>query len=191
MWNEVQQALHDSTTQVLTGLARLLPGLLALLVAVLLSVLIASIVGTLVRRALLGVRFDEKLAASVPMSAMALAPLRRPASNRARYASVGTAPTIGKRSGGAASTGTIAAPPASTESAPQSLPHAIPIVRSSPSPRRPSTTRRVPSRISSAVRQPASCTRMSQRGGSAAGSTGVATAASPVIVRGDRRRGSP
>ncbi|MFO7302866.1 MAG: hypothetical protein DIU54_010665 [Acidobacteriota bacterium] len=63
MWNEVQQALHDSTTQVLTGLARLLPGLLALLVAVLLSVLIASIVGTLVRRALLGVRFDEKLAA--------------------------------------------------------------------------------------------------------------------------------
>lgn len=63
MWNDVQQALNESTTQVMTGLARLLPGVLALLVAVLLSVLLAWLAGTIVRRTLRGIGFDERLTA--------------------------------------------------------------------------------------------------------------------------------
>lgn len=63
MWIEVQQALHDSTTQVMTGLARLLPGVVALLLAVVLATLLGWLLGSLVRRALLGVRFDEQLTA--------------------------------------------------------------------------------------------------------------------------------
>jgi hypothetical protein len=62
MWTEAQQALNDSTTQVMTGLARLLPGAIALLVAVLVSILVAWLLGTLVRRGLRGVAFDERLA---------------------------------------------------------------------------------------------------------------------------------
>jgi hypothetical protein len=62
MWIEVQQALDDSTTQVMTGLARLLPGVIALVVAVVLSLLLAWLAGSLVRRALRGVTFDERLA---------------------------------------------------------------------------------------------------------------------------------
>jgi hypothetical protein len=63
MWMEVQQALHESTTQVMTGLARLLPGLLAMVLALLLSMLLAGLLGTLVRRALRSVDFDDRLAA--------------------------------------------------------------------------------------------------------------------------------
>lgn len=62
MWTEVQQALDDSTTQVMTGLARLLPGVIALIVAVTLSLLFAWLAGSLVRRALRGIAFDERLA---------------------------------------------------------------------------------------------------------------------------------
>lgn len=62
MWTDAQQALSDSTTQVMTGLARLLPGAIALIVAVLLSILVAWLLGTAVRRVLRGVSFDERLA---------------------------------------------------------------------------------------------------------------------------------
>lgn len=61
MWIEVRQALDDSTTQVITGLARLLPGVIALLVAVALSILLAWLLGTIVRRVLRSVNFDERL----------------------------------------------------------------------------------------------------------------------------------
>jgi hypothetical protein len=63
MWLDVQQALYDSTTQVMTGLARLLPGLIALIVAVLFSILLAAIVSSIVRRVLRSVGFDEQLSA--------------------------------------------------------------------------------------------------------------------------------
>ncbi len=63
MWMEARQALNDSTAQVMTGLARLLPGVLALLVAVLLSVLVAWLLGTVVRRLLRSISFDERMAA--------------------------------------------------------------------------------------------------------------------------------
>ena len=62
MWMQVRQALNESTAEVLTGLARLLPGLLAMLVAVFVSMLVAWILGALVRRALRSVNFDARLA---------------------------------------------------------------------------------------------------------------------------------
>jgi len=62
MWSEVRRALDESTTQVITGLARLLPGLVALLVALVLSILIAWLLGAVVRRVLRSVDFDERAA---------------------------------------------------------------------------------------------------------------------------------
>jgi len=62
MWTEVRQALNDSTTQVMTGLARLLPGILAMLLALLISVLLAWGLGTLVRRGLRSIDFDTRVA---------------------------------------------------------------------------------------------------------------------------------
>lgn len=61
MWTEVQQALNDSTIQVMTGLARLLPGVVAMLVALVVSMLLAWVLGTLVKRVLRGLNFDERL----------------------------------------------------------------------------------------------------------------------------------
>lgn len=63
MWTEVRQALNESTTEVMTALARLLPGLVAMLVALVLSILIAWLLAVLVRRVLRGVDFDERAAA--------------------------------------------------------------------------------------------------------------------------------
>jgi hypothetical protein len=62
MWNQIQLALHESTTRVLTSFARLLPGFLALILAVLISALVAWFVRVLLRRFLTGVRFDERMA---------------------------------------------------------------------------------------------------------------------------------
>lgn len=78
MWLDVQQALYDSTTQVMTGLARLLPGLIALVVAVLLSILLAAIISSIVRRVLRGVGFDEQLSAWGAASMPDWAPGRSP-----------------------------------------------------------------------------------------------------------------
>jgi hypothetical protein len=54
--------LNESTARVITGLANLLPGLVALVVAVLVSFLLATFCAFLVRRSLRGVDFDTKLA---------------------------------------------------------------------------------------------------------------------------------
>jgi hypothetical protein len=62
MWNQVHQALNESTMRVITGFAKLVPGLVALIVAVFISILIARIFGFLLRRSLRGVHFDAKLA---------------------------------------------------------------------------------------------------------------------------------
>lgn len=61
MWTEIERALDESTTQVMTGLARLLPGLAAMIVAVLIAVLIGWIVGAVVRRLLAGMDFDRRV----------------------------------------------------------------------------------------------------------------------------------
>jgi hypothetical protein len=61
MWEQVQEALNSSVARVLTGLASLLPGIVALALAVLIASLIAWVVELLVRRLLRGLRVDERL----------------------------------------------------------------------------------------------------------------------------------
>lgn len=61
MWDQVKQALDQSTTRFLTGLADLLPGIVALIVALLVSVALAWILAIVVRKFLAGIRFDERL----------------------------------------------------------------------------------------------------------------------------------
>jgi Conserved TM helix len=61
MWDQVKQALDQSTTKFLTGLAHLLPGVVALIVAVLISLVLAWILAIVVRRLLASVHFDERL----------------------------------------------------------------------------------------------------------------------------------
>lgn len=84
MWIEVRQALDESTTQVMTGLARLLPGVIALVVAVGVALVLAWLAGSLVRRALQGVNFDERLAAWGWLDLPAWSPSRSPTRLAAR-----------------------------------------------------------------------------------------------------------
>jgi len=62
MWNQVEQALNQSATNVLTGLVGLLPGTLALLVSLALAALVGWGLGQIVRRMLHGVDFDRRVA---------------------------------------------------------------------------------------------------------------------------------
>jgi Conserved TM helix len=61
MWNQVEQALNQSTTQVLSQLASVLPGFAALVVAILVSTLIAWLLSFVLRRAMDRFEFDELL----------------------------------------------------------------------------------------------------------------------------------
>jgi hypothetical protein len=61
MWDQVKQALYQSTTRFLTGLASLLPGMVAVIVALLISVVLAWLLAIVVRRLLSGMQFDERL----------------------------------------------------------------------------------------------------------------------------------
>jgi hypothetical protein len=61
MWYQAKVALDESATKFLTGLARLLPGLVALVAALLISILVAWILARIVRRMLSGIHFDDKL----------------------------------------------------------------------------------------------------------------------------------
>jgi uncharacterized membrane protein len=61
MWEQVRQTLNQSTVGVLSRLAGLLPGFLALLVAVLFSVAVAWLAAVVLRKVLHGLRFDERL----------------------------------------------------------------------------------------------------------------------------------
>jgi len=61
MWEQVQQALNQSMVRVLNELASLVPGVVALIIAMVLSTLLAWILAYLVRRSLLGLRFDDRL----------------------------------------------------------------------------------------------------------------------------------
>ena len=62
MWEQVRQALVDSTTHFLTRFASLLPGLAALVLALIFSVISAWILAAIVRRVLTGLHFDERMA---------------------------------------------------------------------------------------------------------------------------------
>lgn len=62
MWQQVKDALQQSTTHFLTRFASLLPGLAALIVALFLSLILAWILAMMTRRILGSLRFDERLA---------------------------------------------------------------------------------------------------------------------------------
>jgi hypothetical protein len=62
MWDQIKQALIQSTARFLTEFASLLPGLAALVLAVILSVVVGWILAIVVRRALISLRFDERMA---------------------------------------------------------------------------------------------------------------------------------
>lgn len=62
MWEQVRQALVDSTTHFLTRFASLLPGLAALVLALFFSIILAWILAAIVRRLLIGLHFDERMA---------------------------------------------------------------------------------------------------------------------------------
>jgi hypothetical protein len=66
MWNQVEQALQQSATSVLTGLARLLPGIIALVVSVLLAALMGWLLAFVIARALRGIDFDQRVASVDP-----------------------------------------------------------------------------------------------------------------------------
>jgi hypothetical protein len=61
MWDQVAQTLNQSTVGVLSQLASLLPGLVALLTVVLFSIVLAWLAAVILRRVLRGIRFDERL----------------------------------------------------------------------------------------------------------------------------------
>jgi hypothetical protein len=62
MWNEVSQALNLSTTRMLTQVAALLPGFVALITALFISALVAWVVSAIVHRSLVGMEFDRRVA---------------------------------------------------------------------------------------------------------------------------------
>ncbi|MGC2402004.1 MAG: hypothetical protein WA510_19560 [Acidobacteriaceae bacterium] len=62
MWTQVSQSLHDSMARVISRIATLLPGILALILAVLIFAAVASLLAWLVRTILNAVRIDERLA---------------------------------------------------------------------------------------------------------------------------------
>lgn len=61
MWDQVKQALIQSTTRFLTRFASLLPGMVALILALLVSIMLAFILAFVVRRLLTRLRFGERL----------------------------------------------------------------------------------------------------------------------------------
>ncbi len=63
MWNQVQEALNQSAASVLTGIARLLPGTIALVVSLILAAFVGWVLAFVVKRVLTGVGFDRHLAA--------------------------------------------------------------------------------------------------------------------------------
>jgi hypothetical protein len=61
MWNQIQQALNESTSRVIKQIANLLPGIAALIVALLVAGFLAWIITALLRRSLRRIHFDERL----------------------------------------------------------------------------------------------------------------------------------
>jgi hypothetical protein len=78
MWQQVKQALSDSTAHFLTRFASLLPGLAALILALFVSLILAWILATVVRRLLTSLHFDERVGHWGFASLMEWSPLNRP-----------------------------------------------------------------------------------------------------------------
>jgi hypothetical protein len=62
MWEQVRQALSQSTTRVLSQFASLLPGIVALFLVMIVSIAVAGILSSVLRRSLRGIDFDERVA---------------------------------------------------------------------------------------------------------------------------------
>jgi hypothetical protein len=78
MWDQVGQALIRSMTGMLSRLASLLPGILALIAALLISALVAWIVVVILRRSLTSVDFDERVAQWGSPALAEWSPAKRP-----------------------------------------------------------------------------------------------------------------
>lgn len=61
MWQQIKQALAQSTARFLTRFADLLPGTAALILAVLISIIVGFILAAIVRRLLASMKFDQRL----------------------------------------------------------------------------------------------------------------------------------
>jgi hypothetical protein len=61
MWEQIQHALSQSTTRVLSGIAALLPGIAALILALLISTALARLVAGILRRSLDRLHFDDRV----------------------------------------------------------------------------------------------------------------------------------
>jgi len=59
MWEQVNDALRQSASRLLTGIASVLPGVVAMVVAVLVAALLGGAIRLLIVRALRGMHFDE------------------------------------------------------------------------------------------------------------------------------------
>lgn len=62
MWNQVSEALSESTRGVIVSVAKFVPGLMAMMAAVLLAALVAWVVRVALRRSLHGADFDRRVA---------------------------------------------------------------------------------------------------------------------------------
>jgi hypothetical protein len=62
MWVQIQQALNESMLRVITKVANLLPGIVALVVALAVSIVLAWVVAYILRRSLKSFQFDDRLA---------------------------------------------------------------------------------------------------------------------------------
>lgn len=61
MWEQVNQALNESVARVITGVARLLPGFVALLVALIAAAVLGWLLAFLLRRFLRSIDFDGRV----------------------------------------------------------------------------------------------------------------------------------
>lgn len=79
MWDQVNDALRQSASRLLTGIASVLPGVVAMVVAVLVAALFGWAIRALLLRMLRGVRFDERIAHLGFTMVAELSPARSPA----------------------------------------------------------------------------------------------------------------
>jgi hypothetical protein len=63
MWSQAKEALNQSAANVVAGVASFLPGTIALVVSLLIAALLAWLLAAIVRGALKGIGFDQRMAA--------------------------------------------------------------------------------------------------------------------------------
>ena len=79
MWDQVNDALRQSASRLVTGIASVLPGFVAMIVAVLVAALFGWAIRALLLRMLRGVRFDERVEHLGFTMVTELSPSRSPA----------------------------------------------------------------------------------------------------------------